>query len=152
MITVSRGYKNKLFTGHSWTSLFNSGCIELFSGAVPDVHAAPSGTLIARITQNGGGYTHGVATNGLTYTVSTEGLIEPAIGANWILTGIAAGTFTYGRIFGLTDTFLQSETDPRIQFDVNPADGWGLHTTNATPGVGAQFPCTSFLFGMPPIN
>src|SRR5690606_6552912 len=147
----------KLMAGNSWPSLFNSGCIELFDGTPPDVHAAATGTLIARITQNGGAYAHGFADNGLTFTVSDEGTIYPALGANWILTGIADGTFTYGRLFGLNDTFLQSETDARIQFLVNPseadsADGAGLFTTNATPGIGGQYPSTFFLFGIPPFD
>lgn len=152
MIAVSTGYKAKLFRGTSFPELFNGGIIELFDGARPSPDLAPTGTKIARISFAGGAWTPGSALNGLTYLVADSGAVLKPATDSWILTGINAGTITWGRMFGVDDTAALSYEDARIDFDVNPVlDMSGMHMTNPSPGVGEQFPVTYFLFGIPPL-
>lgn len=150
MIEVSTGFKAALYGSSSFSSAFLNGCIELYDGTMPGANNAPTGTLIGRITLNGGTYVHGSPGNALYYELTVDGLILKPVSAVWVLTGLAEGTATWGRIFSGADTKLLSSTDPRIDFEVNPIDGSGWFLTTPAPGVSNQYPVTYFLFGIPP--
>lgn len=152
-ITVSTGYRYQLHSGAGWPALFNGGAIELYSGERPaSANDAPSGTLLARITANGLPYTHGSATNGLQFAVSTSGFIAGISSENWVMTGIALGAMGWGRLFGVTDSFGASLDDARIDFDVNPADNIGFLLPSTVIDVGVTKPITYFLYGIPPFD
>lgn len=150
MIEVSTGFKRAFYGTQSFHQAFANGCIEMYDGAMPGANNAPTGTLIGRITLNGGAYVHGSPGNALSYELTEDGIILKPVSATWALTGLAAGTATWGRVFSGADSKLLSSTDARIDFQINPVDGSGWFLTNPAPGVSNQYPVTYFLFGIPP--
>ena len=150
MIVVSTGYKRRLFAGEGFLTLFNGGCIELYTGAMPMPNLAPTGTLLARVSNNGLVYTPGFATNGLSYAVNEQGEVVAADGTAWAIRGLVAGTATWARMVGLADSGIASTDDPRVHFEVNPVDNNGIVMASPTIVVDAISPSTFFLYGIPP--
>jgi len=153
MIRVSTGFKRAFYGGINFSQAFLSGCIELLDGDMPaSPNDPPVGTVIGRITRNGGVYTHGMPANSLNYELNSFGEIRKPAADVWVLSGLAAGTVTWGRVFSGADSKTLSVTDARIDFQVNPLDGSGMHITDATLGVATQREVTFFLLGIPPFS
>lgn len=88
----------------AFQSMFNDGVIRIYSGSAPaDPDAAETGTLLAQITVDGGAFTPGSPTNGLSFTTVTAGDGESSIaktaGETWQGTGLATGQAGYFRFY-----------------------------------------------------
>lgn len=151
----STGFLNAMFSGQAFRDIFDYGCIEIYSGEQPsNANAAVSGTLLGRVTRNGGLWTYGVSANGLRFTpVDRFVVADPS--QTWRLAGVADGTAGWFRLRGNAyDDGLASSTAPRIDgrillagepgeaqmymYDLNITD-----TTN-TPFVGWAFTIPPF--------
>lgn len=141
MANSSTGLVNRLFGTESLASILAFGCVELRSGPPPlTADEAAAGTLLARITRNGGAWVAGAPTNGLQWQREGRYLI-PVNGHVWRMKGLAAGEVGHFRILGNAfDNGLQSIDLPRIDGSVlalggdTPADFYlpSLTITTAT--------------------
>lgn len=115
MANCSTGFVSRVLANEAAASILAFGCIEVRSGpppATPDEPAA--GTLLARITRDGGAWTAGATANGLQWRREGRYLI-PEPGHIWRLEGIAAGEAGHFRILGnAPDDGLLSVDLPRI--------------------------------------
>lgn len=116
-IRFSTGLRNKLLDTGSFKSIFQDGIIYIYSGSQPaSADNAVSGTLLAKVTQNAGAFTFGVATNGLEFeATAADGQLEKAPAEVWQWLGEAAGTAGWFRLMGnALDDLGASTTLPRM--------------------------------------
>lgn len=150
----STGFRTKLLGTHSFESLFDGGCIEVYSGLQPkNADMAPTGTLLARITHDSKPWTPGAPANGLTFQRLGPGVTIGA-GQPWGLLGLAAGTAGWCRLRGMVDPGGLSTTHPRVDGTIGLRDSVGdfqlrLGSTAIVPDL--KLPITSWWFLFPPI-
>lgn len=121
-IRQSTGMRTGLAGSSGFKELFEAGVIELRSGPQPaSADDAASGDLLALVTLNGGSFTPGSPTNGLTLGAPAAGKVEKT--GVWSYTGLMAGTVGHFR------------------YRANAADGGGSSTTlvrmDGSAGVGS---------------
>lgn len=113
-IKASTGLRDAMLGTVGFQGAFTNGVLEIYSGAQPsNADAAPTGTLLARITLDGGAFAHGSPTNGLNWDTPANGTIQKPVADNWQGVGLALGTAGWARFKG------------------NPADNDGSSTTLA---------------------
>lgn len=98
MALLSTGLAARLLGNESFEQLMRHGVVELRDGprpATPDLTA--TGTLIARITNEGAAWTAGASAGGLEWTRAGRFMV-PAAGQNWMLTGLVTGSPTWFRL------------------------------------------------------
>lgn len=154
---VSTGYAARGALGpEAFDTIFRDGCIELRSGPQPlNADAAPSGTLLARITRDGGAWTAGNPANGLRFQRAGRYVSkDPA--HRWRLTGIASGTVGWMRLLpNAPDPGTLSFDAPRIDGTVGLVDTTGdvqfwLPTLAITPSTHIEI--TQFWYAVPPLG
>lgn len=98
MATASTGLVSRLLGNESFAALMANGCIEIRSGSPPpSADAEATGTLLARITRNGGAWNAGNPANGLQWRRDGRYMIQEP-GHEWRLTGLGTGTATWFRL------------------------------------------------------
>lgn len=96
---VSTKLLNEMFNAIK-TQLEN-GSIEIYSGSQPaTANDAVTGTLLGRVTLNGGAWSPGVATNGLEFDAAAARQMSKAAAETWQFVGIASGTAGWFRFRG----------------------------------------------------
>lgn len=96
----STGFVNALLTGTAFADIFLNGCIEVYSGAQPaTADAAATGTLLARVTRDGGAWVAGSPGSGLQFDVSGR-FVTKRFDHRWVLKGIATGVAGWYRLKG----------------------------------------------------
>lgn len=140
----------------AFIATFQYGCIEVYDGAQPaSADAAPSGTLIARITADGGEWTAGSTTNGLRYVAAGRYVMKDAA-QNWVLTGLATGTARSFRILpNAADPGTASTTSPRVDGIVGAVGAIGdvqmyIPTDAITDATSVNIP--NWWYVVPPIG
>lgn len=133
------------------------GCIEIYSGPQPDnADAAIAGTLLARVTKNGGAWTAGSSANGLTFV--RDGIYAGKESADtWLLKGIATGTAGWFRLrANSADAGAQSTSlyraDGAIGLDGDTGDYqlWLPDTLAIT--ASSSIAVTAFRYALPPLS
>lgn len=150
MLNLSTGLKNLQLS--PMPAAMAGGAIFVYSNDEPQPTTsdlAPTGTLLAVISNNGLPWTLGSPTNGLNIVATTGGYLLPHPSQNWVLTGIADGIAGWARFISPNDTLADSRTLPRIDCAVN-VGGTGLLLASPTITVGLQRPITYWLYGIPP--
>lgn len=151
----STGFRAKILGARSFEALFDGGSIELYSGAQPaSANDAPTGTLLARITQGSAPWTPGSPANGLTFQRVGVGATIPDT-APWGLRGLAAGTVGWCRLRGMVDPQTSSTIYPRIDGAVGLREASGdfqLRLGTVDMAVDLIFPITSWWFLFPPLD
>lgn len=111
---LSTGLRNALAGATGFGATMAHGIIEIRSGTQPaSADAAASGTLLAIATLNGLPFTPGTATNGLTFSGPTLGVLTGS--GVWSYTGIANGTAGHFRFKANgADDGGESTTLPRL--------------------------------------
>lgn len=103
------------------------GVIYCFTGSQPaNADAAAIGTLLGKITVNGGPFAFGAPDNGLDYELSTDGMLYKSATEDWRFVGEADGTLGWFRFMGnATDNLGASTTLPRIDGRISLEGGGG---------------------------
>lgn len=152
MLNVSVGMKNLMLA--PVPAAFAGGAIYVYSGAQPArAELAPTGTLLAVVTLDGGAYTLGNPANGLHIVATSGGYLipDPSETIRWIMTGVQTGVAGWGRMVTNSDTLLDSNTLSRIDFAVNTG-GTGLLLETANITNGETKPVDYWIYGIPPFG
>ena len=123
---LSTGFVSRRNAGESFADIFNNGVIEIRSGAQPaSADAAVTGTLLARITRNGGLWVAGSPSNGLQFE-SGGRYVSKRADHVWRMVGSANGNAGYYRLLpNEADDGLVSTTAARIDGAIGLADAPG---------------------------
>jgi hypothetical protein len=146
-VKFSTAVVNGMLGSTNLKSLFANGVINFYTGAQPvDADSAETGTLLGRVTLDGGSFTPGVSTNGINFASPSAGsrTISKASAEIWKFMGTSAGTIGWFRFVGnAVDNGLSSTTLPRIDGSVGIASG-DLRLSSVTAAVGSQVTIDSF--------
>lgn len=153
-VNCSTGFRAAILGPTAFESIFNGGCIEVYSGAQP-AHAdmAPTGVLLGRIT-SGGAWSEGSSTNGLLYQ-RTGHRVTNSAAQLWALLGVASGTAGWFRMRAISDPGADSLTARRIDGAIGALDAPGdfqLRLRNLTLAPSSSAPITSWWFALPPLD
>ncbi|HRN29253.1 MAG TPA: hypothetical protein PKZ27_02790 [Rhodocyclaceae bacterium] len=154
-VNCSTGFRARILGSSSFESIFNGGCIEVYSGAQP-MHAdmEPSGALVGRITREGLAWSNGNPTNGLLFSRDGHHVTNAPTQA-WVLKGQSTGTAGWARLRAVSDSGAMSSTTPRIDMALGPLEGVGdyqvrLPTLALT--ASTTIPISSWWFVFPPLD
>lgn len=129
---------------------FEFGVIYIYSGTQPaTADLAPTGSLLAKVTDGGGPYVFGNPANGLKMITTGSGFLLPDPAQEWIVTGVANGTAGWARMMTNNDNLLASNSLSRIDFAVNEG-GTGLLLSSTAITNGMIKPVDYFVYGIPP--
>lgn len=142
-VRESTGLRTAMCGAKGFSSIFESGCIEVRTGSQPvSANSAATGTLLGTITQASGGFTPGSPTNGLTFDAAVNGSVSKS--GVWSFVGIADGTAGWFRLKGnAIDNGEASTTMPRLDGSCATSGG-DMSISNILIAVGA--PCTVDVF------
>lgn len=97
MLRLSTGLRTLVAGTTGFGAAFANGTAEIYSGAQPaTADAAPTGTLLAVITQDGGVFTPGDPANGLDFKAAAAGAVEKD--GNWLITTLTKGNAGWFRL------------------------------------------------------
>jgi hypothetical protein len=150
-------YSTKLFNDILSTvkSDLTNGSIELYTGSQPSSpDSAVTGTLIGRVTVNGGAWTEGSGANGLNFGTVAAGAVDKSTSETWQFTAIAAGTIGWGRFrANATDAGAADGTfvNARIDFSVGITTG-DMKMSKVTYAVGETGVIQEFLIPLSNIS
>ena len=137
-VRFSTGLRNNMLGSADLKTTFTNGVIYIYSGAQPATgDGAATGTLLGKVTVDGGAFSHGVATNGLNFDAPASGVLAKAAAENWRFTGITDGTAGWFRFAGNpNDDGLASTVLPRIDGSIAKSGGdMTLSTTAIVTGA-----------------
>ena len=100
---------------------YANGVLAIFGGGTPPAtaDAAETGTLLCLITESGGAFTGGVATNGLNFDAPVGGVLSKAAAETWKGNGLsAAGTGTTATHFRFyANAYVTGPSTTAVRFD-----------------------------------
>jgi hypothetical protein len=133
MIRLSDGLKSSLLGNYGLYRMLAYGVIDVYSGDQPGLaDYSPTGTRLARITNNGLVFNEGSPTNGLEFDRTTQGALTD--GGNWVLTGITEGVAGWWRMrWYMPDPGVSNPYYPRM--DGLVGESLVLKNPVITPGV-----------------
>lgn len=134
---LSTGFANAVNATGSVKSVMNDSIIHIFSGSQPaTADAVETGTLLAKITVDGGAFTPSSPTNGLSMDVSAAGILSKTVAESWEGLGLAAaGTGTVAgwfRWYANDVTTGASTTAIRVDGAIGPTSSYELQLSNTT--------------------
>lgn len=107
-----------LANGRAFAQCFKNCIIEIYSGNQPaDADKAETGTKLLRLTLNGGAFTPGQKTNGLSWGDPVGGLIDKASGEVWSGLGLATGENTPGWFRIYSNLYVTGESTTAMRLD-----------------------------------
>jgi hypothetical protein len=147
-IKQSTGLRNNLSGSTGFAATFANGIIEIRSGPQPaTADSAATGTLLGTVTLNGGAFTPGVATNGLTLGAPANGTVERA--GTWKFTGLANGVPGWFRFKGnALDNDMVSTTLPRLDGAI-ASSGGDMQIANLSIELGVENTVDVFRYTTP---
>lgn len=154
-VRISTGYADLILGNSSFAGIFLNGAIEIYSGAQPaSADDAATGTLLGRITRDGGAWSPGSPSNGLQFTKEGRYVSKNAA-HSWTLVGVATGTAGWCRLRGNATDVGASSTMPRIDGAVGLIDTAGdyqllLPTLSIT--TSSSIAITSWWYALPPLT
>jgi hypothetical protein len=130
-ITKTNGFKHPVLDGMD--TLFDTGILEIRTGAPPGANQAPTGTVLASITLPADSFAAAAsgskAKNGTWQDASAD----------------AAGTAAHFRLKGSADGGGASETDPRLEGTVTATSGGGdMELDNVVIAAAQQVTINTF--------
>lgn len=149
-IKLSTGLRDAMTgTGGGFATVFANGVIEIYSGSQPaTADSAVTGTLLGTVTTNGGAFTPGSPTNGLTWAAAANGGVTKSASL-WQFNGVAAGTAGWFRLKGnAADAGGASTTLPRMDGSVANSGG-DLNLSNTSIAIGSPNTIDVFQFTLP---
>jgi hypothetical protein len=135
--------------GGSFVDLFRNCVIRVYSGAQPSgADSAETGTLLVTITESGGAFSGGSATNGLNFGNVSSGVLAMESGEVWQGTGLAAGTAGWFRCYA--NAYTTGASTSAVRFDGSVASsGAQFNMSNTTVSVGGTNTVDSVAITMP---
>lgn len=154
-VNCSTGFRSRILGPSSFESIFNYGCIEIRTGPQPaSADEAATGSLIGRITADGGAWVAGNTANGLRF-VRNAHVARNDPSQNWILSGLDEGTPGWFRLVGnAADDGGFSVSLPRVDGAIGLAEATGefqmrLPVSLITPSTTVVI--SSWWFLLPPL-
>jgi len=153
-LQVSTRFKQLILGPHAFSDIFLNGSIAIYTGTQPAyADSSATGTLLARITQDGGAWTAGSPTNGLKFTLASGYVLrDPA--QQWRMNVTATGTAGWWRLYANSpDSGQASFSYPRVDGGITAAADVTAELRLSTVALtsGTQIDIQSFLFTIPPI-
>lgn len=135
--------------GGSFVDLFRNCVIRVYSGAQPaSADSAETGTELLEITESGGSFTGGVATNGLNFGEVDSGVLSMESGETWQGDGLAAGTAGWFRCYA--NAYTTGASTSAVRFDGAVASsGSQFNMSNTTVTVGGTSTVDSVSITLP---
>jgi len=149
----SSGFVAARNQGAAFATLFRDGCIEVYSGPQPaSADEAPTGTLLARITRDGGPWVAGVPDNGLHFVVAGRYILKEPTHV-WYLNGLAEGIAGWFRLLpNPPDPQTHSLTAVRIDGAVIMPPSMGeLIISESTISLTTSLRVSHWWHGTPPL-
>lgn len=148
-LRLSTGLRDALLDTGSFKATMADGVIHIYSGSQPsDADSAETGTQLIIITESGGAFTSGVATNGLEFGTATSGVIPKAAAETWQGDALATGVCGWFRFYA--NTVVTGASTTGVRFDGLVATSGGQLNISATQVTsGATTTVDSFSVTMP---
>lgn len=135
---ASTGLRNDMMKsgGNSFADAMVNCVARGYTGTQPaTADAAETGTLLIEFTLGSGAFTPGVATNGMNFDVSVDGVVSKSTSETWSGEGVAAGVIGYLRVYDNARTAGISTSARR--FDLAAATtGAQLNLSTTTVSIG----------------
>ncbi len=149
-IRLSTGFRDKMLGDNPFRTIFENGVIYVYSGVQPtSADNAVQGTKLGEITQDGGDFTFGSATNGLLFDAPSNGEIVKDPSQVWQMVAEADGTVGWGRLMGnAIDNLAGSQTLPRVDFSIGGSSA-DLSLNNTSVSSGATVTIDNFRYRIP---
>lgn len=150
MLRLSTGLRDKLLGTESFRDIFDYGVIYIYSGSQPSrADDAVQGTLLGKVTVDGGAFSFGSQANGLQFAAPDGGAIEKVADDAWQFQGLEDGTAGWGRLMGNdNDDLGSSESLPRLDFSI-ARTGADLNLSNTNIAVDAVHTIDVFRYSIP---
>jgi hypothetical protein len=151
IIRESTGLRNERLEsgGSSLADALANGIIRIYSGTMPaSADSAITGTLLCEITESGGSFSSGTATNGINLDVAASGTVSKDATETWQGDNVAGGVATYGVYYANTVDATASTTAIRVVFDVSTSGAF-LNLSTTTLVSGETTVLSSFSFTQP---
>ena len=150
-VRLSTGFRNALLGQQAFRDIFEYGVIHVYTGSQPtSANSAVSGTLLGKITEDGGTFTFGSQDNGLLFDEPDDGIIAKDPAQMWQMLAEASGTAGWARLMGnASDPLGQSDTLPRIDFSIGTS-GADLLLNNTSISEGARTTIDQFRYRILP--
>lgn len=147
-LKFSTGLRNNLSGTTGFANTFANGIIEIRTGPQPvSADDAPTGTLLGVVTLNGGAFTPGTPTNGLTFAAASGGTVEKS--GVWKFKGLVAGQAGWFRFkANALDNDTASATLPRLDGAIAVAGG-EMRIANLAVEVGVDNTVDVFRYTTP---
>lgn len=151
---LSTGFVNARNVTGCVKDIMAYGVIYIFSGTQPaDADNVETGTLLMKLTLNGGAFVPGVNTNGLNMDVSTGGVLAKAVAEVWSGIGLAAaGTGTVAGWYRWYDndvTTGASTTAIRVDGAIGTSTSYEMRMTNTTIVENGPSTVSTFTYTAP---
>lgn len=156
-VICSTGFRAALVGGMPFATIFERGCIEVYSGPQPaSADAAVTGDLLGRITVGGQPWAPGNPANGLLF--QQQGIhIQNDPAQSWVLRGLAAGMAGWFRLRGNNpaDAGEASTSHYRIDGAIGMIDGppgdHQMMVPNTIINAETAYTITAWWFYLPPL-
>lgn len=154
-VNVSTGFVSAIHGPSSFASLFLYGVVEIRTGNQPvSADAPPTGSVIARITRDGGVWTAGAPDNGLEFVVADRYVIKPPDHI-WRLVGSGTGVAGWFRLLpnSADNGALSTEAvriDGRCGLVDVPADTQ-MYLVNTAITPSTDFTVPHWWYAIPPL-
>ncbi len=150
---LSTGFVNAIAATGSVKDVMANGVIHIYTGTQPtNADSAETGTLVMKITKDGGAFTPGVATNGLNMGTVTAGVLAKN-SDTWKGTGLAAaGTGVnagWFRWYANDVTTGASSTAVRVDGAIGTSSSYELQLTNIVIAENGEATISSFNYTIP---
>lgn len=140
-VRLSTGAVNALAGGGagdgSFVDVFANAVIAVYTGTQPaNADAAETGTLLGYITEDGGDFTGGVATNGLNWDAAVAGVCGKPSATEWAIIPDASGTAGWARLYA--NAMVTGASTTAVRIDMACGVGAGelrMSTTTLASGV-----------------
>lgn len=143
-VRFSTGLRDGMLNATGLKEAFTNGTLYIYSGVQPaSADDAVQGTLLLQITESGGAFAHGSATNGINFDAPSGGVVSKAAAETWQGNGVADGLAGWARLCANpTDAGGSSTALARIDLAIAQSGG-DLNlsntsiTTSAPTSIGA---------------
>ena len=146
MIKLSTGLQGAVLGYHGVRAMMNRGVIDIYSTPRPESpDKAVTGTLLARVTKDGGTFAPNQGANGLILNQRIDGSLADT--GDWYLSGMVQGAATWWRWkWSLYDNDQDSLYYPRVDGDVG--ESLILPTRTITVGLKTKIDEFNLTFGV----